>query len=143
MQPHEFFERDGDDLTIKLPLTFVEASLGCTKEIPTFRSVCKVTIPEGAQPGKVLSVRGEGFPSVYGRGKGNLLVTLQVVIPRKLTADQKSLLRQFAEAESSSQYEEKQTFEEKLRVFFFKLGKFARQTLKRLTRWVNQLQQRK
>lgn len=118
VQPHEFFERDGDDLTIKLPLTFVEASLGCTKEIPTFRSICKVAIPEGAQSGKILSVRGEGFPSVYGRGRGNLLVTIQVVIPRKLTADQKALLRQFAEVESTSQYEQKQTFEEKLGVFF-------------------------
>lgn len=118
VQPHQFFERDGDDLIIELPLTFVEAGLGCTKEIPTFRNICKVAIPDGTQSGKVLSVRGEGFSSVYGRGRGNLLVTIKVIIPRKLTTEQKCLLKRFAEAETSSQYEQKQAFEEKLRVFF-------------------------
>ncbi len=118
VQPHEIFERDGDNLVLTLPLTFSEAAVGCKKDISTFRSICKLAIPEGTQPGKVLSVRGEGFPSVYGRGRGNLLVKIQVEIPQKLTEKQRDLLRQFSESETPNQYKRRGELMEKLRVFF-------------------------
>lgn len=118
VRAHEIFERDGDHLVVTLPLTFAEAALGCKKEIATFRSICKLAIPEGTQPGKVLSVRGEGFPSVYGRSRGNLLVKVQVEIPHNLSDQQRDLLRQFSECETPNQYQRRQEFTEKLRIFF-------------------------
>lgn len=120
VQAHDLFTREGDNLVIALPLTMTEACLGCKKEIPTFKSICKLSIPEGTQSGKLLSVRGEGFPSVHGRSRGNLHVKLAVEIPKNLTAHQKDLLEQFANLQTPQQYEKKTSFLERIKVFFSK-----------------------
>lgn len=118
VEPHKVFERHGDDLILDLPLSFTEAALGCKKEIPTLSGSCRITIPEGTQSGKVLRVRGEGFPNVHGQGKGDLLVNIIVETPTKLNEKQKDLLKAFAELESVHNLPGKKSFMDKIKSFF-------------------------
>lgn len=119
VQPHPFFKRQDDDITILMPITITEAALGCKKEIPTLSGgVCRLTIPEGTQSGKVLRIRGEGIQNVHAQGKGDLLVTLLVETPEKLTEKQKELLRAFAGIENPSNFPARRSFWEKLKSFF-------------------------
>ncbi|MDB6081327.1 MAG: molecular chaperone DnaJ [Chlamydiia bacterium] len=119
VEPHEFFERQGNDILLDLPITLAEAALGCKKEIPSFLSHgVRLTIPEGTQTGKVFRVKGEGFPYVQGSGNGDLLIRVVVETPSKLTDRQRELLKEFAELESSANFPKGKTFLEKLKEFF-------------------------
>jgi len=118
LREHAIFERDGDDLMLDLPLGFADAGLGCKKELPTLHGNCRITIPEGTQHGKLFRVRGEGFPNVHGRGKGDLIVRAIVETPTRLDKSQKELLRQFGESESERNHPSKKSFLEKLKTFF-------------------------
>ena len=119
VKAHDTFKRDGDDVYIDLPLTFIEASLGCKKEIPTPHGEKKrVTIADGTQVGKILRVRGAGFPNVHGQGKGDLLIRVNVEIPVKLSSKQKQLLKEFEKNSSSSNYPKQKSFFDKIKSFF-------------------------
>lgn len=96
VRPHHLFRRQGDDLILTLPISFVQAALGDTVTIPTFNGSREISIPPGTQPGDVLRLKGEGVPRLRGQGKGDLRVEFKVEIPRRLTERQKELLRQFA-----------------------------------------------
>lgn len=121
VEPHKIFERDGDDLLIELPISFTEAALGAKKEIPTaLGGSCRVSIPEGAQSGKMLRVKNEGAPNVHGHGRGDMLIKLLVETPVDLNEKQKNLLKQFAELESEANSPRKQTFMDKVKGFFSK-----------------------
>jgi molecular chaperone DnaJ len=94
---HPIFGRRGDDVTLDLPLTFAEAALGTTVVIPTpTGGDRRIRIPAGTQPGKVLRVRGEGAPRTRGTGTGDLLVTIRVIVPERLDAEQERLVRELA-----------------------------------------------
>lgn len=115
----EIFERDGDDVTIELPLSFAEAALGCKKEIPTpLSGTYRIAIPEGTQSGKILRVRSEGLPNVHGQGRGDLLVRIVVETPVNLNDKQKRLLEEFAKIEEPKNSPRKKTFFEKIKAFF-------------------------
>jgi molecular chaperone DnaJ len=119
VQPHEVFERQGDDVVLEVPISFAEAALGCKKEIPSPRGKsCKITIPEGTQSGKVLRVKGEGIPNVHGQGQGDLLAKIIVETPVRLSEKQKSLLQNFAELEKENNSPRKQGFLDKIKGFF-------------------------
>lgn len=119
VQPHEFFERHGDDVLLDLPIGFTEAALGCKKEIPTpLSGTVRLTIPEGTQHGKVFRIRKEGFPNVHGQGKGDLLVRVQVETPTKLSSKQKELLKEFSELETPQNQPKKHSFLDNIKVFF-------------------------
>jgi len=121
VEPHKLFQRDGDDLLLELPITFSEAALGAKKEIPTaLGSTCRINIPEGTQSGKALRVKNEGCPNVHGQGHGDLLIKILVETPVDLNEKQKDLLKQFASLENESNSPRKQTFMNKLKVFFSK-----------------------
>lgn len=95
---HPFFIRQGNDLILDLPIDVIQAALGASVEIPTISSQsAKVEIPRGSQPGDAIRLKGSGLPGVRSRGKGDLIVRLQVEIPRKLNRHQEELLKQFAE----------------------------------------------
>ena len=119
VEPHEAFQREGDDVHLELPITFTEAALGTKKEVPTpFGESCRVQIPEGTQNGKLLRVSGKGFPNVHGHGQGDLMVRIAVETPVKLSDKQKALLRSFEEVETPQNHPRRQTFLDKVKVFF-------------------------
>lgn len=119
VKEHSTFQREGDDLYLELPITFSEAALGTKKEIPTLSGeTYRITIPEGVQSGKVLRVKGKGFPNVHGHGKGDLLVRLFVETPVKLSKEQKEIFHTLEKYESKSNYPHKKEYEEKSRFFF-------------------------
>jgi molecular chaperone DnaJ len=95
---HPVFRRDGDDLYCRVPVTFPTLALGGVVQVPTLDGTEKLTIPEGTESGKVFRLRGKGMPSVTGRGRGDLQVLVEVVTPRKLTREQRTLLEQLAKS---------------------------------------------
>ncbi|MBW2077718.1 MAG: molecular chaperone DnaJ [Deltaproteobacteria bacterium] len=105
VEPHEFFEREGDDVICRVPVSFVDAALGTTVEIPTLEGTEKMHIPEGTQPGDILRLRGKGIPGLGGRGRGDQIIVLDVKIPKNMTRDQRELLREFARLEMEERNE--------------------------------------
>lgn len=94
---HAVFERNEDDVLLTLNVNFAQAALGDEVEIPTLDGDHKLKIESGTQSGDVITLRGKGIPHVRGGGRGDFLVQIQVVTPKKLSADQKQLLRKLAE----------------------------------------------
>ncbi|MFP5237322.1 MAG: molecular chaperone DnaJ [Acidobacteriota bacterium] len=97
IQPHDFFERDGQDLRCVVPISFPQAALGAEIEIPGIDGPVSVKIPEGTQSGKEIRVRGKGVPFLNERGRGDLVVKVLVQVPRKLTRSQRELVNKLAE----------------------------------------------
>lgn len=91
-EKHPELIRDGNDLIYNLYLAFPEAALGTTVEIPIVEGKAKIKIEPGIQPGKILRLRGKGLPDVNGYGKGDLLLNINVWIPKSLSKEEKSLM---------------------------------------------------
>lgn len=116
VKPHPIFERHGDDLAARVPITFSQAALGGEIEVPTIRGgASTLKIPPGTQSGQMLRLRGQGMPSVHGHRKGNLLVLVSVETPKKLTAEQEKLLREFSRTEEANITPERRSFLEKVK----------------------------
>lgn len=108
VKPHALFERDGNSVLLEMPVTFAQAALGAEIEVPTIDGKVKLTIPEGTQPGSVFRLRGKGIPYLQSKGgRGDQFVTVNVTVPRNMTAEQKEKLRQFASAMSEPVSESK------------------------------------
>ncbi|MBR6265346.1 MAG: molecular chaperone DnaJ [Bacteroidales bacterium] len=99
-EEHPQLERDGNDLIYTLDISFPDAVLGANVEIPTVEGNVKIHIDEGTQSGKILRLRGKGVPDVNGYGRGDLLVNVQVYVPKNVTKDEKKLLEKLQESES-------------------------------------------
>jgi molecular chaperone DnaJ len=99
--PHPLFGRKGNDLTLRVPVTFPEAALGAEVKVPTLDGTVTVKIPPGTAPGKTLRVRGRGMPRAAGAA-GDLLVTLDVVVPRTLSDEQRQAVEALAATESAN-----------------------------------------
>jgi molecular chaperone DnaJ len=95
VQEHSFFQREGNDLYCEIPLNFPTLALGGEITVPLLEGEEPFTIPEGTQTGTTFRLRGKGMPDVSGRGKGDLLVTVKVTTPKKLSKEQKRMLEQF------------------------------------------------
>jgi molecular chaperone DnaJ len=101
VQPHEVFGRRGDHLTLTVPITFAEAALGTKLTVPTLDSgPVTLRVPAGTENGRTFRVRGKGVPLASG-GQGDLLVTVEIAVPRKLTRTQRKLLEDFAATDDS------------------------------------------
>jgi molecular chaperone DnaJ len=96
IRPHEFFERDGNDLHCVIPISFPQAALGAEIEMAGIDGPVTLKIPEGTQSGRELRVRGQGVPFLNERGKGDLIVKVMVEIPRKLTRPERELITELA-----------------------------------------------
>jgi molecular chaperone DnaJ len=119
VEAHDIFEREGNDIILDLPISFTEAALGCKKDVPSVLSkLCRITIPEGTQNGKVFRIKGEGFPNVHGQGKGDLLVRVFVETPTHLNERQKQLLNEFSTLEDPASTPKRTGFLDKLKGFF-------------------------
>ena len=102
VKKHDFFEREENHLLCDISISFAQAALGVTVEIPLFEGSEKLRIPPGTQSGEVIRLKGRGFKDLESRRLGDLFVKVQVRTPEDLSKDQKSLLRQLAELRGES-----------------------------------------
>jgi molecular chaperone DnaJ len=100
--PHRLFGRKDSDLTLELPVTFAEAALGTNLKVPTLNGQVTLKIPAGTPSGKTFRVRGKGIPKPKKGGAGDLLVTVKVDVPQKLSRAEKELLARLQEAQKES-----------------------------------------
>ena len=116
IQPHEFFERDGDDLHARVSVPMVQAALGAEVEIGGIMADEKVEvrIPEGCQAGQVIRVKGHGMPRLRSDARGDLFAHVDVVIPKKLSKRERELLEELA-AEMGEDVADNRSFLQKLR----------------------------
>jgi molecular chaperone DnaJ len=98
------FERHGDDLVTRLDVPFTDAALGASLMVPTLDGDEQLQLDPGTQPSTVVRMRGRGLPSIRGRHKGDLHVVVNVLVPRNLTDEQRTLLGRFAELANGDNY---------------------------------------
>ena len=126
VRPHDLFERDGLDLLCTVPVPMATAALGGEIEAPCLKGgagcdgECRVNVkvPEGAQTGRTVRLKGKGMPSLRGPQRGDLVVELFVETPTKLTARQKELLRELADCCGEQQHPQSAGFFNKARKFW-------------------------
>lgn len=126
VRPHELFERDGLDLLCTVPVPMCVAALGGEIEAPCLLGgagcdgECKIVVkvPEGAQTGKTVRLKGRGMPSLRTRERGDLVVELYIETPTKLTARQKELMRELAGLCGDQQHPQSSGFFKKARTFW-------------------------
>lgn len=105
VEPHALFGRRGDDITIEVPVTYSEATLGTKLRVPTpDGDTTTIKLPAGTASGRTFRIRGKGAPSRNGR-RGDLLVTARVAVPTKLSREQKRLLEELHALEDTSERE--------------------------------------
>ncbi|MHC9235553.1 molecular chaperone DnaJ [Pseudooceanicola sp. 502str34] len=118
VRPHELFQREGNNLYCRVPVSMSTAALGGDIEVPTIdggRS--RVKIPEGSQSGRQMRLRGKGMPNLRGGGSGDMFIELAVETPVNLTARQKELLREFS-AQSEHNNPESNSFFSSVKTFW-------------------------
>lgn len=121
---HDIFERDGPNLYCRTPVSMVTAALGGEIEVPTIDGGrARVTIPEGAQTGRKLRLRGKGMPSLRGSATtGDLYIEMFVETPRKLSSRQKEILREFCDCSEEGCNPESEGFMGRVKKFWNELG---------------------
>lgn len=96
LKEHPLFTREEQDVICDIPLSFPQAALGCSLEVPTLDGKVAMKVPAGTQPGMVFRLRNKGIPSLRGGGRGDQLVRVRVEVPKKLNEEQQQLLEKFA-----------------------------------------------
>jgi molecular chaperone DnaJ len=116
---HGVFEREGTTLITRVPIAFTTAALGGEIEIPGLDGTrIAIEIPAGIQSGKQLRKRGVGMPVLQGRGRGDLVVEIQVETPTKLSARQKELMRELQESETGDETPQSKGFFDRIKEAF-------------------------
>ena len=118
IEEHPFLTRDGRDLHCEVPITFTQAALGATVDVPTLDGPKPLQIARGTQAGDVIRVRGLGMPEVRGRGLGDLHVHVHVEVPRSLSPKAESLLRELAAEEHAAVSAKRSSFFSLLAEYF-------------------------
>jgi molecular chaperone DnaJ len=112
---HSLFKRDGQNLICVVPITYTQATLGAEIDIPVLEGKHRQTINPGTQPGDTIRIHGGGMPDVHGGRTGDLLIKVQVEVPRKVSPEHEALLRQLAEYESAEVSPHQKSFMETLK----------------------------
>ncbi len=115
---HELFERDGDDLACSVPVKFSIATLGGSIEVPKLKGKTILKIPAGTQGGTIFRLKGEGMPSLRGSGSGDLLVRVDIDVPKKLSEEQKEALKAYAQVSGDAVTPVSDTWKNKFKRFF-------------------------
>jgi molecular chaperone DnaJ len=118
LRPHRLFQRDGSNLILRMPITYTQAALGATIDVPTLTGKATLELPRGTQSGKVFRLAGRGMPDPRGGALGDLLVQTIIEVPERLTEQQEELLRELAELENSNVSPHRRSFLEKLTSYF-------------------------
>jgi molecular chaperone DnaJ len=95
VEPSRLFQRRGSDLVLDVPVTYAEAALGASVQIPTPDGPVSLKVPAGTEPGKLLRVKGRGAPHIKGNGKGDLLARISVTVPKKLSKSEREALEEY------------------------------------------------
>ena len=117
IEDNEAFERDGDDLRTRQPISFPQAVFGDTVEVETLDGTVEMDVPAGTQSGEVFRLRNKGMPRLQRRGHGDLYVEVRIVTPENLNEEQRESLETFAEA-GGEDIDVEQGFFEKLKQSF-------------------------
>lgn len=115
---HKLFQRDGRNLILQLPISYSQATLGATIEVPTLAGRTQLEVPRGTQSGELFRIRGAGMPDPRGGITGDLVVQTYIEVPKKLTARQEELLRELAELEHNHVTPHRKSFLETIRDYF-------------------------
>jgi molecular chaperone DnaJ len=113
---HDQFKRNGDDLYLQLPVSFVKAALGSDISVPTLDKNVSMKVPAGTQSGKVFRLKGKGMPNLHG-GVGDLYAKVMIQVPEKLSAEQRKILEQYARV-SQEEVSEHESIKEKIKKVF-------------------------
>lgn len=98
VKPHKQFTRNGSNLLIDMQVPFTTMAMGGEIVVPTLKDPVRYTIPAGTQNGTTFRLREQGIPVLNSKSRGDLLVTVETMVPKRLTEQQKDILRQFAVA---------------------------------------------
>jgi molecular chaperone DnaJ len=115
---HNIFERNGQDIQIELPVSFVKAALGAEVSVPTLDGSISMKIPAGTQSGKVFRLREKGMPDLRGGSKGNQYVRVMIHVPTKLSVEQKKILQQYADISGDETGIQEESFTDKIKKVF-------------------------
>jgi molecular chaperone DnaJ len=118
IKAHEFLDRDGNNLVAVVPISFTQAALGATIDVPTLNGMEGLKVPAGTQYGSVFRIKGKGLPSLSTGRTGDQLVQIVVETPSRLNEQQEDLLREFAKTENKHVSPKAKTFFEKLKKQF-------------------------
>ena len=122
---HSVFTRNGYDVHLNVPVTFVQATLGAQIEIPVLDSEKKYElgkmmydIPEGTQPGTTVRLKNKGIPHIRSGQRGDMVLTINVEVPKNLSSEQRETIRKFAEQSGQTNYKQQKSFLDKMKDFF-------------------------
>ncbi len=118
VEPHERFERHGQDVLLRMPISFVQAALGAVLRIETLEGDKELVVPPGTQTGERFVFKGEGVPDLQGHGRGDFIVEVVVRTPTRLSERQKELLREFARLGGEKVEEQQKGFFQRLKDAF-------------------------
>lgn len=113
VKPHDLFERDGVNLYLEMPITFSQAALGDSVEVPTLDGKCLLKVPSGTQTGTKFRIPGKGIKNSRTGETGNLYVVVRIITPTKLSSEQKELFKKLSKTN-----EKNETIFEKIKKFF-------------------------
>jgi molecular chaperone DnaJ len=118
IRPDERFVREGNDIYSQVDLTVVEAALGATMSVETLEGAVELEFDPGTQPGEVKVLRGRGMPVLQGFGRGDHRVLVNIMVPRRLSDEQRRLLAEFERASDDGTYRREEGFFQKLKSAF-------------------------
>jgi molecular chaperone DnaJ len=118
IKPHEFLERDGNNLIAVVPISFTQAALGATIDVPSLDGPKQLKIPAGTQYGNVFRIKGQGLPDIRSGRTGDQLVQVMIETPTKLNSKQQEFLREFAETGNKNISPKCKSFLERLKKYF-------------------------
>ena len=102
IKPHDFFQRDGKDIWFDLSISFVQAALGATIQVPTLEGDTDVEIPRGIDAGETIVLKNKGFAGLRGESRGDQILQIILKTPKKLSTRQEELLKEFAQEAGES-----------------------------------------
>ena len=118
IRPHPIFTRKGQDVLIDIPISFAQAALGDTLQVPTVDGRVEYKIPEGTQTGTMFRMKGKGIQNVNGRGRGDQFVRVNIEVPKHLSDKQKKLLREFEDSATDTNQSQRKSFWDKVKDAF-------------------------
>ena len=117
LRPHEIFERHGNDLALRLPISIAQAAVGAQINVPSLDGDLIINVPKGSQNHDIVRTKGKGVPLLKGYGRGDLLVEINIVVPKKITKRQEELLKEFQQIEDNKRSSKSDSFLKKIKSF--------------------------